>query len=102
MTNIVQMYDADGNPFYPQTHIEAVTGYTAEALDPNVQAALDQKVDKVDGFGLSKNDYSDDDKAKVQEIDNKQDAILISPNGTQFRITVNDDGALTTEQVVIP
>jgi hypothetical protein len=59
MTNIAQLKDADGNPFYPKTHVSAVEGYQ-----------------------------------------NIQDAILTSPNGSQYKIKVNDDGTLTTEQVI--
>lgn len=100
MTNIAQLKDSDGNPFYPKTHVSAIEGYTNQTLDPAVQQGLDQKVDKADGYGLSKNDYTDADKAKVAEIDNKQDALLTSPNGTQYKIKVNDDGTLATEQVI--
>lgn len=36
---------------------------------------LDAKVDKAEGYGLSKNDYSDVDKALVDTISSKQDAL---------------------------
>ncbi|UAK17549.1 hypothetical protein [Sporolactobacillus terrae] len=61
------------------------------------QIALDDKVDKVEGKGLSTNDYTDYDKEKVEQIDDKQDRILVSQNGSKFILIVGDDGTLSTE-----
>lgn len=57
------------------------------------------------GKGLSTNDYTDEDKAKVDSIVLLGDAvvaggvILTSLNGTKYRLTVADDGTLTTTAV---
>lgn len=48
-----------------------------------VYEALQGKVDKVEGKGLSTNDYSDEEKAKVAQIEGKQDALTL---------TVKDNG----------
>lgn len=45
------------------TELNYVKGVTS-----NIQGQLDNKVDKVDGKGLSSNDYSDDEKSKLAGI----------------------------------
>lgn len=51
------------------------------------------KVDKVEGKGLSTNDYTNTDKQKLDLI-NENYFILKSPNGTQYKIKVTDSGAI--------
>ncbi|WP_445505825.1 hypothetical protein [Niallia sp. 03091] len=98
---IMQMKQANGTLFYPKTHINAVKGYVAGMPPEDVSQALEGKVDKVEGMGLSSNDYTIDEKNKVAQIEGKQDSVLTSPNGTKYKIFVNDDGTLRTE-VVMP
>lgn len=44
--------------------------YTTPGLSKNVRDALDYKVDKEDGMGLSQNDYTDAEKDKLEGIEN--------------------------------
>lgn len=91
----------------PDVPVTSVNGQTGEveisALDvgaydeSQVDTLLDVKVDKVTGKGLSANDYTDAEKEKVKQIDDKQDKIIVSPNGSKFIISVADDGTLSTE-----
>lgn len=46
----------------------------SEAIDKGVSEIGDTKVDKVEGKGLSSNDYSNEDKAKVEEAVTSEDA----------------------------
>ncbi|SFG10811.1 hypothetical protein [Sporolactobacillus nakayamae] len=96
--------EAVGDLNYPVTKVNGKTGnvelnaadvgtYTDDEIDDK----LTGKVSKVDGKGLSKNDYTDDDKAEVGKITDKQDAILVSPGGSKFTLVVDDDGNLSTE-----
>lgn len=57
-----------------------------------VNSALDDKVDKVGGKGLSSNDYTDEEKAKVGEIDNKLDKTetAVNSNGLVIATPVTD------------
>lgn len=125
MTDIVQLNYPNGAPFYPKTHAQAVEGLTEEIggsinypvtkvngktgnvelnaadvgtyTDDEIDDKLADKVSKAAGKGLSENDYTDDDKAEVGKIVNKQDAILVSPGGNKFTLVVDDEGNLSTE-----
>lgn len=44
-------------------------GETLELTPQDINTALNNKVDKVDGMGLSTNDYTDDEKAKLDGIE---------------------------------
>ena len=57
-----------------------------------VNYALANKVDKVEGKGLSENDYTDEEKAKVGEIDNKLDKTetAVNSNGLVIATPVTD------------
>lgn len=63
---------------------EDINGLIDIKLVP-VNETIEDKVDKVDGMGLSSNDYSDEDKSKVDSI----------PNDAKFTDTVYDDTELS-------
>lgn len=68
-----------------------------------VTAALDNKVDKVDGKGLSANDYTNEEKTLVATIPNKADADDVA--GTQSvsgnPITLTDCAPINAESLVV-
>lgn len=73
---------------------EKLTEY-AKTVDVNKQVAsltnlIDNKVDKVDGYGLSKNDYTDVDKAKVKAI----------PDNPKYTDTVPDLSGYATKSSI--
>lgn len=71
--------DKDGNKFYPYAHADAVYNREGkrvgdilddiEASITNVNTNLNNKVEKIDGMGLSSNDYTDDEKTKLDGIE---------------------------------
>ena len=74
---------------------EKLTEY-AKTVDVNKQVAslanlIDNKVDKVDGYGLSKNDYTDVDKAKVKAI----------PDNPKYTDTVPDLSGYATKDDIL-
>ena len=56
---------------------------TLAEINNAIAKELQKKVDKVEGKGLSTNDYTDEDKAQVAEIEGKQDTLTL---------TVKDNG----------
>ena len=86
----------------------------AEALgnDPNfattIATQLGNKVDKVDGKGLSTNDYTDEDKDKLSNISpsdwnqsNEMSSDYIKNKPTKLSQFVNDSGFLTEHQSLV-
>ncbi|MBC1527247.1 CCA-adding enzyme [Listeria seeligeri] len=87
----------DGTIFYPQTHWEAIRGLVLVGQDiDGIMTALDKI--KLDGIedGAEKNNVTSLDISNWNE---KQDAVLVSANGTKFRILVTDNGELRTIQL---
>lgn len=72
-----------GEKIYPQTHWDAVTG----ARYANV---YDENEILRDGI------ITASDKEKIDNIIKEQGIVLASPDGSQFLITVNDEGELST------
>lgn len=72
---------------YVDEKIEEVAGIDVSNIynKDEVDSALENKVEKVDGMGLSTNDYSDADKEKVDSI----------PSDAKFTDTVYDDTELS-------
>lgn len=52
-------------------------GETLELTPEEISIALSNKVDKVDGKGLSTNDYTDDEKAKLDGIEDGANKIIV-------------------------
>ncbi|WP_028977981.1 hypothetical protein [Sporolactobacillus terrae] len=61
---------------------------------------LENKVDKIEGKQLSTEDYTTEEKDQVTKIVDKQDRVLVSPNGSKFILSVADDGTLNAEPYV--
>ncbi len=76
-------------PFLVKTLASLV--YMSDGTD--VESAINDKVDQVDGKGLSTNDYTNDDMTKVREGYAKQD-IDDMLNGCRFKVV---DGILQIE-----
>ena len=115
------------NTFRTTTNLGGASAETAlvlEEMSENFQAfesetssTLTSKVDKVDGMGLSHNDYTDTDKNKLHEIDDGAEVNVIETvkqNGTDLPVTgkavnitvptkvsqiVNDSEFQTSDQV---
>ena len=51
--------------------------YTADKPNLALKSELDGKVDKEEGKGLSSNDYTDKEKAKLSELESKVDEIIM-------------------------
>lgn len=62
---------------------EVTLGEAKPASADAIAKELQKKVDKVEGKGLSSNDYTDKEKAKVAQIEGKQDTLTL---------TVKDNG----------
>ncbi|CAH1855114.1 hypothetical protein [Convivina praedatoris] len=76
-TPIIQYADSSGNRAYAYTHWKAITGVPQVLID-----AINKGFPSGDSGGKS-----------VASV------LLVSPNGTNFKLTVNDDGRLITTKV---
>ena len=59
--------------------IEETTSYSKDEID----SKLDKKVNKVDGKDLSTNDYTNDEKAEVAKVKDKQDKLIFDDVPTE-------------------
>lgn len=66
-----------------------LAGIGGEGEPATVKAALDKKVDKVEGYGLSKNDFSDDLKAKLDSIDSGAKKVTYSYDSATETLTIS-------------
>lgn len=62
-----------------------------------IKAALDGKVDKVSGKGLSTNDYTDDEKEKLASLENYDDTTLSAKVDSQGKEISSIKGDLATK-----
>ena len=76
-----------------QSYTESDPVYTADKPNLALKSELDGKVDKEEGKGLSSNDYTDEEKAKLSELD-------ASINGIQ-EIDISDFSSFTEYDVQI-
>ena len=60
-----------------QSYTESDPIYTADKPNLALKSELDGKVDKEEGKGLSSNDYTDEEKAKLSELESKVDEIIM-------------------------
>ena len=54
--------------------------YNDQIINPqlnNIDASISKKVDKKDGYGLSKNDFTDEFKAKLEGLSNYDDSTIV-------------------------
>ena len=72
--NLSKHRNSIGN-VYKKTEADRLFENSKSELKKYVDSAAGGKVDKVDGKGLSTNDYSDSDKAEVAKIKNKVDKV---------------------------
>lgn len=83
--------------------IPSTVGLTSKTYvdekDAELNAAIEQKVDKVDGKGLSSNDYTDEDKSKLESLSNYDDTELRNEIPTKTSELTNDSGFITAEDV---
>lgn len=111
MTNIRSLQDSDGNTFYPRTHAQAVNGLS-DAVSEQINYPVTSVNGKTGDVMVNKSDVglnyvdntADMDKpistAMQAALDQKQDKIIVSPNGNKFVLTVADDGTLSTTPYV--
>lgn len=65
-----------------------LTGIGGEGEPATVNAAIEKKVDKVEGYGLSKNDFTDDLKAKLDSIDEGLKKVTYSYDSATETLTI--------------
>jgi hypothetical protein len=65
-----------------------LTGIGGEGEPATVNAAIEKKVDKVEGYGLSKNDFTDDLKAKLDSIDEGSKKVTYSYDSATETLTI--------------
>lgn len=65
-----------------------LTGIGGEREPATVNAAIEKKVDKVEGYGLSKNDFTDDLKAKLDSIDEGSQKVTYSYDSATETLTI--------------
>lgn len=63
-------------------------GIGGEGEPATVSAAIAKKVDKVEGYGLSKNDFTDFLKAKLDSIDNGDKKVTYNYDSTTETLTI--------------
>lgn len=63
-------------------------GIGGEGEPATVSAAIAKKVDKVEGYGLSKNDFTDFLKAKLDSIDNGAKKVTYNYDSTTETLTI--------------
>ena len=73
--------------------VSTATQEALQGLANATQTALNGKVDKVEGYGLSENDYSDEEKALVGTIEDKlgKTETAVNANGLALVTPVNDN-----------
>lgn len=76
LDNLWAVFDNGENENFVDTLTEILEIFQNYPEGADIMAKLNQKVDKVDGKGLSTNDYTDADKSKVDSIDARDAAIL--------------------------
>ncbi|RYM02804.1 hypothetical protein EWH99_10750 [Sporolactobacillus sp. THM7-7] len=107
MTDVRSLKDNKGTVFYPRTHAKAVDGL-AEAVGEQIDYPVISVAGKTGDVALGKSDVglsnvdntADADKPvsgpMQTALDKKQDEILVSPSGSKFLLSVDDDGTLST------
>ncbi|EUJ47642.1 hypothetical protein [Listeria fleischmannii] len=87
----VQLKNQNGDVLFPNVRIEDIE--TATNQSNGLMLASDKaKIDSVE-TGAQVNNVSEDEKVFWN---NKQNAFLISQNGTKFKLVVNDAGEIST------
>ncbi|MBC1972249.1 CCA-adding enzyme [Listeria welshimeri] len=96
-TEIRVLKNTDDTVFYPKTHLIAVEGLEAATTTTSGLMTANDKT-KLAGIeaNAEKNNVTASDIANWNK---KQDAILVSENGTNFRITVTNTGELKATRV---
>ncbi len=64
-------------------------GIGGEGEPATVSAAIEKKVDKVEGYGLSKNDFTDDLKSKLDSIDDGAKKVTYSYDSDTETLTIS-------------
>lgn len=65
-----------------------LAGIGGEGEPATVNAAIEKKVDKVEGYGLSKNDFTDDLKTKLDSIDEGAKKVTYSYDSATETLTI--------------
>jgi len=103
--SIIDALEAIGGRLQEMYAVDDALSSTSEHPVQNkvVKTALDNKVDKVDGKGLSTNDYTNEEKALVATIPDKADADDVA--GTQIvsgnPITLTDCAPINAEKLEV-
>jgi len=116
--NAHYLQDKDKNRFYPYSHADASydrNGVKVGTRLDEIDISINNKIDKIDGKGLSTNDYTTTDKNKLDGIESnaqvniienvKVNGMTIFPSSKAVDITVpvktsqltNDSGFKTTD-----
>ncbi|WP_338672209.1 CCA-adding enzyme [Listeria seeligeri] len=96
-TEIRVLKNTDGIVFYPKTHLTAVEGLNSATTNfAGLMTSSDKT--KLNGIeaGAEKNNVTASD---ILNWNKKQDAILVSENGSKFKLTVTDAGEIKTIEV---
>ncbi|EAG9432566.1 CCA-adding enzyme [Listeria monocytogenes] len=96
-TEIRVLKNVDNTVFYPKTHITAVEGLDVATTTTDGMMSASDKM-KLNGIeaNAEKNNVTASDIANWNK---KQDAILVSENGSNFKITVTNNGELKAIKV---
>ncbi|EAE8345914.1 CCA-adding enzyme [Listeria monocytogenes] len=96
-TDIRVLKNVDDTVFYPKTHLTAVEGLdVATTTTSGLMSASDKT--KLNGIeaNAEKNNVTATD---ITNWNKKQEAILVSENGSSFKITVTNAGELKATKV---
>ncbi|MBF2399263.1 CCA-adding enzyme [Listeria marthii] len=96
-TEIRVLKNTDDTVFYPKTHLNAVDGLGIVTTSASGLMAPGDKT-KLNGIeeNAEKNNVTAND---ISNWNKKQDAILVSENGSNFKITVTNTGELKATRV---
>lgn len=87
-----------GGDYVTNTAFNAHTNNNEIHITATERTAWNNKVDKVNGKGLSSNDYTNDDKAKVQNV--KIPVVITGTLSTGQTTLTLSDSAITTDSVI--
>ncbi|MBC6137343.1 CCA-adding enzyme [Listeria innocua] len=96
-TEIRVLKNVDETVFYPKTHVTAVEGLNEVSTNASGLMTPNDKV-KLNGIeaNAEKNNVTASD---ISNWNKKQDAILVSENGSNFKIIVTNTGELKTTKL---
>ncbi|MCD2247726.1 CCA-adding enzyme [Listeria marthii] len=96
-TEIRVLKNTDNTVFYPKTHLNAIEGLNVVTTSVSglMEASDKTKLNGIEA-NAEKNNVTTND---ISNWNKKQDAILVSENGSNFKITVTNTGELKATRV---